>query len=201
MHRLEATLLQETEVHEHFALVDAAGAGRTVARALPAILGELGCEHLRHCLAGPDILFRTDEATGAELETRLTRIVSPRYRSGFLAVVRSAVELRALSEANPFAAAGEHPQRLRVLFLQAGSREPDVAALLRRLGARAEIAHGSRGVVHVRLPARGGLLVSREQLLAAGVVLRRWPSVLRMCGLGERTARLRKPVFRLQPAA
>jgi uncharacterized protein (DUF1697 family) len=97
--------------------------------ALAALFTEAGCADVRTYVQSGNVVFRAPPA----LARRIPQAVAAALREGFgiaaPVLTRSAAELRAVAEGNPFLAEGADPARLHVAFLQERPDAARVAAL------------------------------------------------------------------------
>jgi len=93
---------------------------------LRAFFAELGARDVRTYIQSGNVVFRAEEAVARELATGFERRAEARFGFPVPAVVRSALEIRAVLAGNPFLAGGADEKALHVLFL---ASEPDPAAV------------------------------------------------------------------------
>lgn len=138
--------------------VNVGGTGKLPMSDLKALCRDAGFEHVKTCIASGNVVFESKAAPSkvkAELETRLQAYAGKRVG----VVVRSASQMQAVLEANPFAAA--EPRYTYAIFLD----EPPPADALAhvsgqndeqmRLGEREIFVHYGSGMGRskLRIPA------------------------------------------------
>lgn len=169
----------------HIALlrgVNAAGARPVAIDELTALLTELGHADARGGPKAGDLVFRSGEQTGAELQTQIETALMARFSLRTDVYVRTAQAWRALVAANPFPefAAGD-PGWLTVFFLKDVPDKKAVSALRAAIRGREQVRAESRQLYVAYPDGVGGSKLTSglvEKTLGARITGRNWTTVL-----------------------
>lgn len=109
----------------HIALlrgINVGGKNKLPMKALAALFREAGCEDVRTYIQSGNVLFRAGATAADAIPSRISASIEERFGYRIPVVTRTAADLRATVEANPFA--GAKADRLLVLFL-ANTPDPE----------------------------------------------------------------------------
>ncbi len=165
------------------------GASTRVAMAdLRDLLGGLGHGEVRTLLQSGNAAFTAEDGTGRSRAGRLEAAISEAIASELAlrvdVLVRTAAELAAVVEANPFVARGDAPRELHATFLASAPAAAAVAGLDPAAAAPDEFELGDR-VVYERLAngVMGSRLPDWQRVLGITVTRRSWNTVERLHAL------------------
>ena len=96
---------------------------------LRALLTELGYDDVRTHLQSGNAVFSASDTTPAKLERAIEAAITERLALSIRCVVRTADELRAVIDANPFQGTATNPARFLVVFFSGVPDPADIAAL------------------------------------------------------------------------
>lgn len=156
---------------------------------LRSLLASLGYDAVRTHLNSGNALFATpasDRAEATQLEGDIAAALQQKFGFEVAVLVRSADELTAVVDANPFAASGVEPKELHAVFLTGPAPTEAIASLDRESFLPDELHVGDR-VIYVRLANRvmGSRLPDWERLLGLGATMRTWNVVTRLRDLAS----------------
>ena len=163
------------------------GGNRTVAMSdLRDLLTSLGFDNVRSLLQSGNLVFDSKKSA-AQVEAQLEKESKKRFGIDIDFFVRSAKEVDAIIEANPFPKEAKNdPGRLVVLFLKGGG---DGAALQKTIKGR-EIARGKGNQIYVYYPdGQGRSKLTNaliEKTLGTRATARNWNTVLKLRHVDER---------------
>jgi len=173
-------------VSRHVALlrgINVGGKNALPMKDLAEVFSAAGCEAVETYIQSGNVVFEARAAVAAKVAARVTAAILARWKYRVPLVTRSARELRAVADRNPFLAAGARPEMQHVAFL-AGVPEADaVAALDVRRSPPDKIAVRGREI-YLCLP--NGVSGSRftnaylDSTLGTTSTLRNWRTVLRL---------------------
>ncbi len=153
---------------------------------LAQIFAEAGCSDVTTVIASGNVVFRAPERIATGVPKRVAAAILERHGIKTVAVLRSAVELHAAIDGNPFCKDGSDPKHLHVMFLAAEPSAASVAALdPNRSPPDVFIVRGRE--IYLRLPA--GTADSKltnayfDAKLATTSTIRNWNTVLRLGAL------------------
>ena len=104
--------------------INVGGKNKLPMKDLAELFREAGCEDVRTYIQSGNVLFRPGTAPVDAIPSLISASIQDRFGYRVPVVTRTAGELRAVVEANPFAEAGAEADKLLVLFL-ADSPDPD----------------------------------------------------------------------------
>jgi uncharacterized protein (DUF1697 family) len=150
---------------------------------LRGLLEALGCEEVATVLQSGNALF-TAAGPPAKLEARIGARITADFGMDVKVLVRSAEELAAVVDANPWPARGADPKEQHFAFLSAAAPVKKIAAISADDFLPDEFEVGDR-VLYLRLP--DGVAKSRfpnwDRLLGVDVTARNWNTVNRLMTL------------------
>jgi uncharacterized protein (DUF1697 family) len=153
---------------------------------LRALLVALGYDGVRTHLQSGNAVFTTQKGDEAELEQQIGERIAADLGFDVTIFVRSADDLAAIVDANPFLARGIDPEQLHVLFLSRTPTADDLAHLDPEAIAPDEFVLGDR-MIYLRLP--NGVMGSRVPDPPRGVnlstTMRNWNTVTRLRDLAS----------------
>ena len=153
---------------------------------LVAMFGALGCTDVRTYIQSGNVVFRAPAKLVARVPTLLAAEIAKRVGIAVPVVLRTADELRAVSENNPFLAAGADPAKLHVVFLAERPAQAKAAALAPDRSPGDTFACAGR---EIYLHCPNGLGRSKltndwfDRALATTSTMRNWNTVLRLLAL------------------
>ncbi len=146
---------------------------------LRALLESLGFHDVRTYLQSGNATFTASQGDAAELERRMAAAMATALGLDVKVLVRTAAQLAAVVDANPFP--GADPKELHVAFLSAPA-PPDTVAGLEPADFAPDQFELGDAVIYLRLP--NGLMGSRlpdwERVLGVAVTQRNWNTVTRL---------------------
>lgn len=148
---------------------------------LRALLESLGYGDVRTLLQSGNAVFTSDRRDAAKLERQISERIEADLGVDVTTLVRSADDLAAVVDANPFPAQGVEPKELHVVFLSAAPPADAVAELDHDRFAPDQVEFGDR-VIYVRLPdgVMGSRLPDWGPLFDLSVTMRNWNTVMRL---------------------
>jgi uncharacterized protein (DUF1697 family) len=152
---------------------------------LRELMAELGYEDVKTLLQSGNAVFAVDGRKAAELEDELSAALEARYGFAVPVMVRSASELAAVVEANPFVDDDVEVKQLHATFLSADPTASNRRSLDPDDHAPDEFAFGDR-VMYVRLPngVQGSRVLGRaEKALGVRTTTRTWNTVTKLLAL------------------
>jgi uncharacterized protein (DUF1697 family) len=158
------------------------GRAKRIAMAdLRSLLGELGFDAVRTHLQSGNAVFASAAGDPGELEDVIAAAVATRFGFDVKVLVRTAPQLAAVVDGNPFAAEGADPKQLHVAFLSAEPPAGAVAELDHGAYAPDEFRFGDRAI-YLRLAngVMGSRLPDWERTLGVDATMRNWNTVTRL---------------------
>jgi uncharacterized protein (DUF1697 family) len=148
---------------------------------LRTMLNSLGYTDIRTHLQSGNAIFSAPRRKPEALEQELSAGIQNTFGMDVAVMVRTAAELAAVVDANPFAARGVDTRELHATFLAAVPAAAKIAAVDRDAGAPDEFALGKR-VIYVRLPngVMGSRLPDWDRLLGMRTTTRNWNTTTRL---------------------
>jgi uncharacterized protein (DUF1697 family) len=158
------------------------GRNKRVAMAdLRAMLESLGFDDVRTHLQSGNALFSSTRRSAPALEDLIASRIEADFGFDVAVMARTAAELAAVVDGNPFAAQGIDPKHLQSYFLSDPAPKAKVAALTPDAYAPDEFAIGDR-VVYLHMPR--GVMASKlldfERALGLRATMRSWNVVTRL---------------------
>lgn len=158
------------------------GRNKRIAMAdLRAMLESLGYTGVRTHLQSGNALFAAGTRKAGALEQEISSGIKDAFGMDVAVMVRTAAELAAAVDANPFVARGVNPAELHATFLAADPAKAKLAGVDRDACAPDEFAVGSR-VIYARL--RNGVMGSRlpdwDKVLGLRTTTRNWNTTTRL---------------------
>jgi len=145
------------------------------------LLADQGFTDVRTHLQSGNAIFASEKGRAGDFEARIAAAIEGMFGFDVKVLVRSAAELAAVVDANPFPAQGADPKELHVTFLAADPAKKAVDALDPGEYAPDEYAFGDRAI-YVRLV--NGIMGSRlpdwERTLAVTATTRNWNTTTRL---------------------
>ena len=99
--------------------INVGGKNKLPMRDLVAMFGNAGCDDVRSYIQSGNVVFRASEALAARLPALISAAIAEDFGIQVPVILRSAAELRAVSEGNPYLARGADAAALHVMFLAA----------------------------------------------------------------------------------
>lgn len=96
---------------------------------LRALAGELGLDSPQTYIQSGNLVFGSEEQDAAKLETQLASAIEKRFGFYPVVVMRTAKQVRAALDANPYAAMVKEGKELHLYFLDEAADKYDEAAL------------------------------------------------------------------------
>jgi uncharacterized protein (DUF1697 family) len=149
---------------------------------LRQLLEALGYADVRTLLQSGNAVFTADPPGGAaELEQQIRDRIQADLGMDVQVLVRSAEELAAVADANPFVAQGVEPKELHLAFLSAPPRAELQTGIDGESYAPDELAFGDRAI-YLRRPngIQGTKLPDFQRLLGVEVTERNWNTVTKL---------------------
>jgi uncharacterized protein (DUF1697 family) len=155
---------------------------------LVAMFAAAGCADVRSYIQSGNVVFRASADLAARVPALVAAAIAERFGYRVPVIVRTADELRDVSERNPFLAAGADPSALHVMFL-AGRPDPARAAALDpnrspgdafALRGREIYLHCPHGLARTKLTND-----YFDTKLATTSTVRNWNTVLRLLALAQ----------------
>ena len=164
--------------------VNVGGTGRLAMSDLRALAGDIGLEEPRTLLQSGNLVFGTGGKSPAALEKLLEREIAGRLAVQTDVMVRTAKDLKAVVERNPFPKeARSDPARLHVHFLKAPAGAAKVASLNAAIKGR-ETVKGTGSEVFIHFPDGAGASKLTgaviERHLGARGTSRNWNTVTKL---------------------
>lgn len=158
------------------------GRNKRVAMAdLRALLEAFGFDEVRTHLQSGNAVFTDGKGGARQVEAKIAAAITDQLGLDVKVVVRSAGELAAVVDANPFVAEGVDPKELHVAFLSGAPSKAKLAGVDRDAVAPDRFSPGDR-VLYLHLP--DGVMASRlpnwERLLGLTVTVRNWRTTTRL---------------------
>ena len=155
---------------------------------LRRILESLGFENVRTHLQSGNAIFSTERTGAAKLERQIADALREDAGLDVRVLCRTAAELDAVVQANPFAGKGD-PKELHAVFVSATPATKRLAEVGPEQFAPNEFVAGDR-VIYMRLPkgVMGGPLPDWDRALALDATMRSWGTVSRLHDLASRGA-------------
>lgn len=148
---------------------------------LRVMLESLGYSDVRTLLQSGNALFEAGTRKPEALEKDISAGIKAAFGMEVATMVRSAKELAAVVDENPFVARGVDPVELHATFLTANPAAAKIAAVDREECAPDEFAVGTR-VIYMRL--RNGVMGSRlpdwDKVLGVRATTRNWNTTIRL---------------------
>jgi uncharacterized protein (DUF1697 family) len=148
---------------------------------LRALLESLGYGDVRTHLQSGNALFTTARASALALEGQISSRIHADLGLSVRVLIRSAPELAAVVDGNPFVADGVDPKQLMVSFLSEAPTAAQAAGIDPGAYAPDAFKFGKR-VIYLHLP--NGFMESRlpdfDRLLGVTVTTRTWRTVTRL---------------------
>jgi uncharacterized protein (DUF1697 family) len=163
------------------------GRNKRVAMAdLRRLLESLGYNDVRTLLQSGNAVFTGGKGGAPALARQIASQIEADLGLDVKVLVRTAEQLAAVIEANPFVARGVSPKELHVAFLSAAPAPKKIAGLDRDKFAPDEFEVGDR-VIYARLPngQAGSRLPDWERTLGLTVTTRNWNTVNRLRDLAR----------------
>lgn len=116
----------------HIALlrgINVGGKNRLPMKDLSAMFVEAGCDGVRTYIQSGNVLFRPDGTSVDDIASVISASIRDRFGYEIPVVTRSAAELEAIAQANPFVAAGAETDKLHAVFLANAPDAEHVKAL------------------------------------------------------------------------
>lgn len=157
---------------------------------LRKLLEALGYGDVRTLLQSGNAVFTADPASGAaELEQQISDRIQADLGMDVKVLVRSADELAAVADANPFVAQGVEIKELHVAFLSAPPRAELATTIDHGTYAPDEFAFGDRAI-YMRRPngIMGSVLPDWRKLLGVEVTERNWNTVTKLRAMAAATS-------------
>jgi uncharacterized protein (DUF1697 family) len=161
------------------------GGHKQVAMAdLRTLLASLGCGDVRTHLQSGNALFTTAKGTARTLERQIGAQLHADLGLDVKVLVRSAAELTAVVDNNPFVGRNVDPKELHAVFLSSTVPAKKKAGVDLAKIAPDEVEFG-KGVIYVRLPngVTGSRLPNWDRTLGVDVTMRTWRTVTRLSEL------------------
>lgn len=158
------------------------GRNKRVAMAdLRALLESLGYDEVRTHGQSGNAVFATERGRAPELELQIASRISADLAMDVRVLVRTAGELAAVVDQNPFVARRIDAKELHVAFCSAARSAGALATVDPEACAPDEFELGSR-VIYLRLPngVTGSRLPNWERVLGVDVTARNWNTVTRL---------------------
>ncbi|MHB8465324.1 MAG: DUF1697 domain-containing protein [Acidimicrobiales bacterium] len=165
------------------------GGKRKLAMAdLRLVLESLGLGEVRTVLQSGNALFAGPQVAAAKLERQIEAGIAADLDLDVKVLVRTADELAATYDDNPFVSRRVAAKELHVAFLSAPAEADKVAALDAKAFAPDEFRVGERAI-YLRLPngVTGSKLPNWERALGVSVTVRNWNTVSRLRDLSQPT--------------
>ncbi len=104
--------------------INVGGKNKLPMKDLAELFREAGCEDVRTYIQSGNVLFRAEATLADAIPSLISASIEERFGYRVPVVMRTAADLRAIVEANPFAESGAEASKLLVLFL---ADQPDPA--------------------------------------------------------------------------
>jgi uncharacterized protein (DUF1697 family) len=168
--------------------INVGGKNKLPAKDLVAMFDEAGGRDVRTYIQSGNVIFRATEACASRLPSEIAKAILARFGFRVPVVMRTAGELRAVAEGNPFVRSGADPEALHVVFLADRPHPGKVAALDPRRSPPDEFEVRGREIF-LRCPSG----VARTKLtneyfdtkLATTSTMRNWRTVLKLVEMTE----------------
>jgi uncharacterized protein (DUF1697 family) len=166
--------------------INVAGKNKLAMKDLAALFAEAGCGEVVTYIQSGNVAFQATQALAGAVAERVSQAILDRYKLRVPMVTRSASELAAVAQGNPFLAAGGDVDRLYVAFLAGRPAASRVAALDPGRSPGDELVVVGREI-YLHLP--GGVGRSKltndyfDRTLGTFSTIRNWRTVLRMVEL------------------
>ena len=106
--------------------INVGGKNKLPMKELAALFVDAGCEDVRTYIQSGNVVFRTGSADAGEIASIISGSILERFGSRVPVIVRTAGELEAIAQGNPFVKAGAETDKLHVMFL---AELPDSASV------------------------------------------------------------------------
>lgn len=145
------------------------------------MMGSLGYEDVRTHLQSGNVIFASEKQKPAALEAAISSGIQTTFGMDVAVVIRSAAEIAAVVDANPFVARGADTSELHATFLAAAPSAAKLATVERATCLPDEFEVGDR-VIYLRL--RNGVMGSRlpdwDRVLRMRTTTRNWNTTTRL---------------------
>jgi uncharacterized protein (DUF1697 family) len=158
------------------------GRNKRVAMAdLRRLLESLGCRDVRTLLQSGNAVFTGGRGGATARQRQIASRIDSELGLDVKVLVRTADQLAAVAEKNPFAARGVGPKELHVAFLSTAPAAKKLAGLEPEQFTPDEFEVGDR-VLYLRLPngIAGSRLPDWERTLGLTVTVRNWNTVTKL---------------------
>ena len=109
--------------------INVGGKNKLPMKELTTLFQEAGCAEVRSYIQSGNIVFRASAATAKRVPERVAAAILQRFGYQVPVVIRSAQELGAIAEGNPYAEEGADPTSLHVGFLAERPSRAAIASL------------------------------------------------------------------------
>jgi len=109
--------------------INVGGKNKLPMKDLAALFREAGCEDVRTYIQSGNVLYRVGDTPADAIPSLISASIEDRFGYRIPVVTRTAADLRAIVEANPFAESGAAADKLLVLFLADAPSPEQVEAL------------------------------------------------------------------------
>lgn len=158
-------------------------------RELVAMFESAGASDVRTYIQSGNVIFSASPAMARGVPDAVAAAIFERFGFRAAVVTRSAAELRAIAEANPFLARGADPATLHVVFLADEPAPEHVAALDPGRSPPDELEARGREI-YLRCPnGYGRTKLTNDYFdskLATTSTVRNWRTVLQLVGLAQK---------------
>jgi uncharacterized protein (DUF1697 family) len=153
---------------------------------LRELLASLGYGDVRTHAQSGNVLFTTAKGSAGTLERSIAAQLDADLGLDVKVLVRSAAELAAVVDANPFVGRKANPKELHAVFLSSAVPAKKTASLDLATCKPDEVEFGKR-VIYVRLPngVMGSKLPNWDRALGVDATMRTWNTVTRLCDLAS----------------
>jgi uncharacterized protein (DUF1697 family) len=153
---------------------------------LRVLLASLGYGDVRTHAQSGNALFTTASGTARTLERDIAAQLDADLGLDVKVLVRSAVELAAVVDTNPFVGRNVDSKELHAVFLSKAVAAKTTAGLDLAACKPDEVDFGKR-VIYVRLPngVMGSRLPNWDRALGVDATMRTWRTVTRLCDLAS----------------
>lgn len=148
---------------------------------LRSLLESLGYDNVRTHLQSGNAIFTAERGQAEELERHIASRIEADLGLDVKVMVRSADELAAIFDGNPFVAQGVDSKELHVVFLSANPPAKNVAAIDADAYAPDEVELADR-TIYLRLPngLQGSRVPDLQNVLGVSATMRNWNTVSRL---------------------
>ncbi|MGH2369380.1 MAG: DUF1697 domain-containing protein [Chloroflexota bacterium] len=168
--------------------VNLGGKNKLPMKELVAMFADAGCADVRSYIQSGNVVFRASESLAAQVPALVTATIAERFGFRVPIVLRTADELREVSEDNPFLAVGADPSALHVVFLADDPGPERTAALDPQRSPGDAFALRGRDI-YLHCPhgfGRSKLTTDYfDRKLATVSTVRNWNTVLRLLALAQ----------------